>query len=173
MFAVRFDPNNVAEVLDQSEGNSVVPLKRGRTQEDDGDEMDDNNNAELEEEELEIQPTGSEKELDKEVENEEVEDDDVEMQGTEEVPKKHSSIMSRFTQTISLQDKIAKEEIIDAEQNLLQKEVPEHALEHIPQPAIVRDEFAQQISKEHKSVAWFNTAKVHYDNSMVKPFFFC
>lgn len=170
MFAVRFDPNNVAQVIDQSEGSSVVPLKRGRTQEDDGEEMDDNNKAELEEEELEIQPTSSEEELDKEVGIEEVEDDDVEMQGTEEIPKKHSSIMSRFTQTISLQDKIAKEEIIDGEQNVSQVEVPEHALEHIPQPAIVRDEYAQQISKEHKSVAWFNTAKVHYDNSMVKPF---
>lgn len=165
MFAVRFDPTAIVQETAVEEVKSSVPAKRSRAVDDDG--SDDEN-------EDEVGPLDEPSKEDEEPisSGEKDEESDIPMedgQEAPEVPKKHSSIMSRFNQTISLQDKIDPEEVVE-DQEVPRNDVPQKKLEQIPQPAIVRDTQSKQIASEHKSVAWLNTTKVHYDNSMVRPF---
>ncbi|QLQ81285.1 hypothetical protein HG537_0F00460 [Torulaspora globosa] len=152
MFAVRFDPNSVGQDVGEVGGNLSGSVKRTRDLDDDG--------SDEEEEEEEIVSEMAEKDdlgsSESDVEMEEI-----------EVPKKHSSIMSRFKQTISLQDQISSKEEVDGLETSAEHV---NALEQIPQPAIVRDRLSKQAANEHKSVAWLNTTKIHYNNTMVRPF---
>lgn len=180
MFAVRFDPNNVVQEVEEVERSPVLPVKRARAEEDESeDEEEDADELEAEDEDVkedEMEVTDKQEDVEEsgssssEEEIDENEEGEEEMQETEEVPMKHSSIMSRFNQTLSLQDKIAEGALSVTDEGELQDEIPQHALEQIPQPAIVRDEVANRTSNEHKSVAWLNASKVHYDSSMIKPF---
>lgn len=154
MFAVRFDPSRVVQEVAADEQNLSRPVKRPRDLDDEGsDDEEDVMPEEAENKRSESDASASS-------------DDDVEMEV--ELPKKHSSIMSRFKQTISLQDQISPSELVDGQE--ISEHVTGNALEQIPQPAIVRDRLSKQTASEHKSVAWLNTTKIHYDNSMVKPF---
>lgn len=167
MFAVRFDPNSVVEETVQEQEISSLPVKRSREEENESSEDSEEEvvNESLEEDEEEVsEDDGSSSSAAEDA------DGDVEMGEMQEMPKKHSSVMSRFKQTISLQDKISPDATVEEDGELQEEETAQKTLEQIPQPAIVRDHLSKQTASEHKSVAWLNTSKIHYDNSMVKPF---
>lgn len=180
MFAVRFDPNNISQVSDQDNGDSVIPLKRGRVQEEeeeDEPEMDDEvvdrvedqeNNKTIDE--IEQEDGDAKHQLSSSDVEAEANDEGEQEQAKVEVPKKHSSIMSRFTHTLSLQDRLPEENKVNERIEQFNNSAELHDLDKIPQPAVVRDNLQHQKSQDHKSVAWSNTDKFYYNNSMIKPF---
>lgn len=177
MFAVRFDPGKAELPVRQS----VVPLKRTAESEDEGsgderseDTLDSDEDAEASDNQE------SEQEAEQEAEHEQKQDQEQEPDEEldQEVPdtsailedhsKKHGSIMSRFQQTLKLQENLAEADL--AAEEMEEPDIETHGLEQIPQPAIVRNVHSGEAFEERKSVAWRNTTKVHYDNSMTKPF---
>ncbi|SCU77753.1 LANO_0A01178g1_1 [Lachancea nothofagi CBS 11611] len=83
---------------------------------------------------------------------------------------RHSSVFTRFKQTLSIQEKLKPSDMVESEDEKM--DVEHHDLVPIPQPAIVRGTqlSGEVASSESKSAAWLNTQKIQYDNSMVKPF---
>ncbi|SMN21597.1 similar to Saccharomyces cerevisiae YNR038W DBP6 Essential protein involved in ribosome biogenesis [Maudiozyma saulgeensis] len=188
MFAARFDPTKVFDNSqtndEQEQKNVMIPLKRSRDVESEGESEDEDEDEDEEEQESvtneadEVSDSESENESEHEetVANLENSDDDNDDDG------KHTLVMSRFHQTLSLQENIQKQAKKETD---LQKDtitdvqpsidtidtVETHELDYIPQPDIVRaDMTVKSAIEESHSTAWINTKKVFYDSTMIKPF---
>lgn len=86
-----------------------------------------------------------------------------------EIEQKHSSVISRFQKTLSLQPSISEFEGVEHDES---SDIVPHDLAPIPQPDVIRDD-VQKLSfstNADKSVAWQHTERIHYDNSMIKEF---
>lgn len=188
MFAARFDPTKALVEDDHQRGvpNQKFSINVKRSREDDSEEDEDEDEDEDEEEDEDIQEDEDIEENEDEEndgrrredreedskdehkisDNHETEDVDVTMADT-----RHSSVLSRFQKTISLQNRLSSSDIVTADKTE-EEDVEMHDLAPIPQPALVRDPklSTQASAAEYKSTAWLNTTKIHYDNSMVKPF---
>lgn len=192
MFAVRFDPKQLAETEPREETTTVaapiIPLKRTKHDEDEDNlehDIDEVDNEETAIEQLESEGISSESDDDSSDEENmhdhkymglgdafEANDDLDELEGDitpEEMGKSHSSVLSRFQKSMKLQNYVEAplDSVEDGEST--PDDGGEHALDNIPQPARVRNNAGQNLN-EHKSIAWLHTAKIHYDNSMVKAF---
>ncbi|CCC67105.1 hypothetical protein NCAS_0A05470 [Naumovozyma castellii] len=181
MFAVRFDPTKIVEEP-KNEPKKIIPLKRRKSVNDDGesDEEEEKEDEPVKADDEDI-PENEEhqSESDSEPEEESEPEPLIEDDTTLESEKKHTSVLSRFQQTISLQDKMHSSDLVpEKTENTADQEIEDedvdmdvHDLEHIPQPAVVRtSKEDKQSLKENKSIAWINTTKVHYDNTMIKPY---
>lgn len=181
MFAVRFDPAKVVATSATKETASILPLKRANSLDEQNDSsQDDYEDVNIESEvhkDIILDTSGNdfienEESVDTSDESMEIDlDDDDSKYDDEILAKKHTSVLSRFQQTITLQDRMLPADLVKNHLEMDgEEEVEQHPLEQIPQPAIIKTTHASQIPGEHKSVAWINAKKVHYDNSMVKPF---
>lgn len=90
---------------------------------------------------------------------------------------KHNVILSRFRQTLSLQDKLDELGSTTTATTKGEKEGTDnneaHPLTSIPQPAKVSDsEFLHHYTPKEltDSTAWLNTTRITYDSSMIRPF---
>ena len=90
---------------------------------------------------------------------------------------KHNVILSRFRQTLSLQDKLGELGSTTTATNKGEGEGADndtvHPLTGIPQPAKVSDsEFLHHYTHKElsDSTAWLNTTRITYDSSMIRPF---
>lgn len=187
MFAARFDPTQVFEATEEPQAAKVVPLKRTRSTEDDSDEEEEV--EEMKEEEPE-EPEEPEEVVEDANDDESASDEESESKGSSVSASedeagsgdddRHNTVMSRFHQTLSLQDKLKargltaeeeSEKAADGSAAVEQTEETTHALEQIPQPDVVNNsEVAKSAVAESRSTAWINTKRVYYDSSMVKPF---
>ncbi|CCH61954.1 hypothetical protein TBLA_0F04210 [Henningerozyma blattae CBS 6284] len=155
------------------------------------EEEEENMEEKLKEEVHEKNHSDKNKENTSESENESDEDGDVDMSNKpklenaqpdinpislDNISDKHTSVLSRFQQTLSLQGKIDASELVSENDDKEDKIASEyiHDLSQIPQPAIVRDITTEErkANDEHnsKSMAWINTTKIYYDNTMVKQY---
>ncbi|KAG0671774.1 ATP-dependent RNA helicase dbp6 [Maudiozyma exigua] len=187
MFAARFDPTAIVDTSSNNaniEKKKVIPLKRTRDVKSDSE--DGESDEEEEEEEIVIpqkkveEDTEGESEESVKNEDEELEENDNEENNEDIKDDKHTLVMSRFHQTLSLQERISEkdktsidttttqsESVIDGDTN----EENTHNLESIPQPDIVRaDKSVKNAIEESHLTAWINTKKVYYDNTMIKLF---
>lgn len=181
MFASRFDPTkvvvNITAAEDVSAKEVVLPLKRKRevVREDtkDGDESESESESTSESEDSEDNESSSESEADSEADSD---NDSAQVSENPEIDtdKKHSSILNRFQQTLSLQSSLKTSEKVDSEAENEDEDVSMqdvHSLTPIPQPAKVRDNTLKLLdSTMYKSTAWDSATKINYDNSMIKPF---
>lgn len=171
MFAVRFDPS----ALETPKEKPLVPQKRAAESDEEDDEVQES------EDELKEEPAKQkdESENESEDESEDVSEDEPEdkpeihgnsndQDGSEVPSKKHDSVISRFQQTLKLQEKLPENNLAVEEKE--DSDIDTHPLEQIPQPAKVKSTHSSEAFEERKSIAWRNTKKVHYDNQMVKPF---
>lgn len=176
MFAVRFDPAKVVATSAVKETASILPLKRANSLDEESDSFQDDHEEVTEVDKdiildtsanvyLEDGESGDASDKSMEVD---LDDDGIEY-NDEILAKKHTSVLSRFQQTINLQDRMSPGDLTTNELEMA-AEPEQHPLEQIPQPAIVRTNSFAQTPGEHKSAAWINADKVHYDNSMSKPF---
>lgn len=184
MFAARFDPTAIVDTSSNNENvekKKIISLKRTRDIESDGEDEE----VEEEEEEIVIPQKKIEEEPEEsesESEEDESEDEDINQENNEvEEDDKHTLVMSRFHQTLSLQEKIPDKDktLIAAatttqSDSIIGKDTNEentHDLESIPQPDIVRtDKSVKNAIEESHLTAWINTKKVYYNNTMIKPF---
>ncbi|CAR27234.1 ZYRO0C12012p [Zygosaccharomyces rouxii] len=181
MFAVRFDPSEAQLPKEKP----LVPQKRAAESDEDSDEVQESQDESQDESEDESEDEPEDKSEDKsedelqeepDIQNddqkqfqEDAQDQDAQDQDTSEShSKKHDSVISRFQQTLKLQEKLPQTNLV-AEENE-DSDTEAHPLEQIPQPAKVRNTDSGEAFEERKSIAWRNTTKVHYDNHMVKPF---
>lgn len=182
MFAARFDPTAIVDTSSNNENvekKKVISLKRTRDIESDGEE------EELEEEEEEIvipqKKVEQESEESEGEDEEESEDEEINQENNTGVDDdKHTLVMSRFHQTLSLQEKIPEKDKTSVDTTTTQSESVidnntneenTHDLGSIPQPDIVRtDKSVKNAIEESHLTAWINTKKVYYNNSMIKPF---
>ncbi|GAV53226.1 hypothetical protein ZYGR_0AI05100 [Zygosaccharomyces rouxii] len=166
MFAVRFDPSE-AELPKEK---PLVPQKRAAESDDDSDEVQESEDESQEPERQKDESEDESEDKSREKLPEEPEgQEDVQNQDTSDIhSKKHDSVISRFQQTLKLQEKLPQANLIDEEKEASDTEA--RPLEQIPQPAKVRNTHSGEAFEERKSIAWRNTTKVHYDNQMVKPF---
>ncbi|GMM55958.1 putative ATP-dependent RNA helicase [Maudiozyma humilis] len=187
MFAARFDPTQVFEATEEPQAAKVVPLKRTRSTEDDSDdeeEVEETKEEEPEEEPEEVAEDTNDGESES-ASDEESESKSSSASASEDAAgsgddDRHNTVMSRFHQTLSLQDKLKargltaeeeSEKAADGSAAAEQTEETTHALEQIPQPDVVNNsEVAKSAVAESRSTAWINTKRVYYDSSMVKPF---
>ncbi|CCK69783.1 putative ATP-dependent RNA helicase DBP6 KNAG_0D00300 [Huiozyma naganishii CBS 8797] len=155
--------------LKRRRGGAQVRDQRGKEESEDGEGLEESEDDPSESSDF------SEIEVDEvdEVEVDEVEVDEVEVDGS--ASRKHGSVLSRFQNSVVLQDQattvVPTENSEDASAAAVTEDTTLHPLENIPQPAIVRPTLKPEItSAHHKSLAFVNTTKVIYDNSMVKPY---
>ena len=202
MFAARFDPTQVFEATEEPQVTKVVPLKRTRSNEDDSDEeeeeekVEENQEDEIAEKENKsadesADESANESANESEDESEDKSEDKLISTSKADTTKeqnvepasdddKHNAVMSRFHQTLSLQDKLKArgltaeedtEETAEGEASKDNTDENTYALEQIPQPEVVRTaDAAKSAVAESRSTAWINTKRVYYDSSMVKPF---
>ena len=187
MFAARFDPTQVFEATEELQAAKVVPLKRTRSTEDDSDEEEEVEETKEEEPEEPEEPeevvedaNDEESESGSDEESESKSESASEDEAGSGDDDRHNTVMSRFHQTLSLQDKLKargltaeeeSEKVADGSAAVEQTEETTHALEQIPQPDVVNNsEVAKSAVAESRSTAWINTKRVYYDSSMVKPF---
>ncbi|EDO18756.1 hypothetical protein Kpol_1028p29 [Vanderwaltozyma polyspora DSM 70294] len=175
MFAVRFDPSQLVEESVEDEApKKVIPLKRSKSDEEDESSEEETESSE-DEEEKEKEEVADEDSMD--VDDESSGDDDEEAEEGEvdaasDHPDKHNSVMSRFQQTLALQDKMDSESLVNENEEVNDENIVEsHNLERIPQPAKVKESaVAPAAVSQYKSAAWLNTETIHYDSSMVRKF---
>lgn len=174
MFASRFDPSQLdtsaastpEETIRPTSG-AIVPLKRQASGSDDEDDdfLQDSN---------ESSSTSSEEDEDRmQIEYGTDEEDSSEAEGKESKPGTHSTVLSRFKQTVSLQDKLNVSDIAgnNEDESLEDDTASTHQLTQIPQPEFVRNPMnLNRNSLQFKSTGWLNTEKIYYDNSLIKPF---
>ncbi|AMD22551.1 HHL219Wp [Eremothecium sinecaudum] len=164
MFAARFDPNSYNEQVN-TESVPIIPIKRVHEDDDDNDSSlsdDEENNKEeaSSNSESESEQDAIEDNHDEAVNNE--------TSDSENLHSKHHAVLSRFQQTISLQDKINnKDEVADDKKDDESNFI--HDIAPIPQPEKVKN-LRRVDTYEHKLTAWKNTTMVHYKNSEVKAF---
>ncbi|AJP41363.1 Dbp6p [Saccharomyces cerevisiae YJM1078] len=174
MFASRFDPSQLtAPAASAPEGivgttpPAIVPLKRQATESDneeygshqDSDESS-NSSSEEDEDRMQVDYGASEEDL-SEVEEE------------ESKPSTHSTVLSRFKQTVSLQERLGASDIAESkeDESIEDEAASTHQLKQIPQPEFVKNPMNLNTnSLQFKSTGWLNTEKIYYDNSLIKPF---
>lgn len=174
MFAVRFDPSEA----EFNEEKPLVPQKRAAESDEDSDEVQESEKEspkpeeqedDLEDKSEEDSGEDSKDESESESNREFEKQKNAEIQDTSELhSKKHDSVLSRFQQTLKLQEKLPHTDLVAEKEEASDTEA--HPLEQIPQPAKVRNTHSGEAFEERKSIAWRNTTKVYYDNQMVKPF---
>lgn len=165
MFAARFDPSKTELLVE----HTVVPLKRAADSEEESDEESDEEN-EMHENSVDESDKEKKEEEDEESNQHEQPQDNIQehiSSDWDQISRKHGSVLSRFQQMLELQDKLPETDLFTEE---VEPESNIHPLEQIPQPAIVKNLHSAEAFGERKSVAWRNTIKIHYDNSMIKPF---
>lgn len=193
MFAARFDPTKVVR-----EEPKIIPQKRAIPDDVEGSDSDQDIEDGVEVGAVSKEQSGTDvtttravdgkSESDSESESESESDSDDEMNfdmggsssssDDDEVSSKdadvdddgkHTSVLSRFKKTLSIQDKISALE--EANTQDIPEDGEAHDLAQIPQPAVVRDKKLQvKDISEMKNTAFRDTRKVHYDNSMTKSF---
>lgn len=170
MFAQRFDPNAVVEQkLPVIKPKPLIPAKRARKEVAVEVEDEDESGSESESE------SESGVESESESDNEDIEEAQ-EAQESHDVevdkPEKFNSVLHRFQQTISLQDKLK----VDDEEEPEEDSTNVHDLEQIPQPE--RTPFTHE-DKENRiaatnlakiDAAFMSTQRIIYDKDNVKPF---
>ncbi|CAI1696740.1 hypothetical protein SEUBUCD646_0N03530 [Saccharomyces eubayanus] len=183
MFASRFDPTQLSSAAPvtvtpeepvKAAPEAIVPLKRQATasdsESDDGtDESSDESSGEGSDNDDRMQVDYGVSEEDSSEEEKEEKDNHEE----EDTPSTHTTVLSRFKQTVSLQDKLDASDIVGTkeDESLEENATPPHQLEQIPQPEFVKNPMnLNRNSSEYKSTGWLNTERVFYDNSMTKPF---
>ncbi|CAI4036137.1 hypothetical protein SMKI_14G3560 [Saccharomyces mikatae IFO 1815] len=174
MFASRFDPSQLtAPVASAPEkavkppSQSIVPLKRQATGSDDEEDdfrqdSDEGSNVSSEDDDDRMQVTYGTSE-----------EDSSEAEEKENISSTHNTVLSRFKQTVSLQDKLSASDIAEKKEgeSLEDEAVSTHQLEQIPQPDFVKNPMnLNRNSLDFKSTGWLNTEKIFYDNSMIRPF---
>ncbi|CAB4255426.1 similar to Saccharomyces cerevisiae YNR038W DBP6 Essential protein involved in ribosome biogenesis [Maudiozyma barnettii] len=185
MFAARFDPTKIVDSSqtneEQEQKKTVIPLKRTRDVESESEEEDEHEDESEEQDKEETAKNEISEVSDSENESEpEVEDNTPIEDGDDD---KHTLVMSRFHQTLSLQESIQKYDKTSENDSKITTNsdlqpsfdnadnVATHELEFIPQPDIVRaDKTMKSAIEESHSTAWINTKKVYYDNTMIKQF---
>ena len=173
MFAQRFDPNaiveeNVEVKVPVIKPRPLIPAKRSRKEV----TIEKNEESEVESSEAEISESEAESEAESEVEEEK---EDIEKDVDMENPEKFNSVLNRFQQTISLQDKldVNNEDKNDQEEEV---DIQVHDLEQIPQPE--RTPFTHEDRESRMAAtniakidaAFMSTQRIIYDKDMTKPF---
>ncbi|CAI4772249.1 CCT_1a_G0047840.mRNA.1.CDS.1 [Saccharomyces cerevisiae] len=174
MFASRFDPSQLtAPVASAPEGiagttpPAIVPLKRQATESDNEEygshqDSDESSNSSSEEDEDRMQ-----------VDYGASEEDSSEVEEEESKPSTHSTVLSRFKQTVSLQERLGASDIAESkeDESIEDEAASTHQLKQIPQPEFVKNPMnLNRNSLQFKSTGWLNTEKIYYDNSLIKPF---
>lgn len=175
MFAARFDPTKVTENVLTAEVTQIkeptVPQKRKRDAEtdDEGSGEDDASSSE---------DDASSSEDDSDTISEQDENKVASVAPTEtsqqSVDAKHSSVLNRFQQTLSLQGALSASDKVSSDNDVHDEDVSMkdvHSLTPIPQPAKVTNEALKLLDPStYKSTAWDAATKIHYDSKMVKQF---
>lgn len=180
MFAARFDPTKISsvEVTEHSDVNekpdTLLPQKRSREtvanpiEPEDDSEADDSAAEEgpesdkTEEKEFDEDSSDSDNELPGKSEEED--------NASNDETDKHTSVLNRFKQTLSLQDQLGSANTEEEpDKDVEMKDV--HSLTPIPQPAKVRDSSLRSLdASSYKAAAWDSATKIHYNNAQVKHF---
>ncbi|CDO95650.1 unnamed protein product [Kluyveromyces dobzhanskii CBS 2104] len=177
MFAARFDPTKIATNATETAAPPVkefaLPQKRRR--ETKSDETGDEGTSDQESDEESDKE--SDEQLDDAVETHgETSENEANQSETSEQPldTRHSSVLNRFQQTLSLQDALSSSDKVERNTEEEDKDVSSkdvHSLTPIPQPARVTDRSMRLLDPStYKSTAWDTATKIHYSSTMIKDF---
>ncbi|KAL6950154.1 hypothetical protein ACO0QE_000830 [Hanseniaspora vineae] len=201
MFAARFVPGTVESAANKKnvEGSvpkKVLPLKRSREtvkkDNDDEESTDDESGGEesniamdgyKQGKELSEQDSIAKNTTENKFNNQNIDtaiNSNSAINNTEDsLDSKHSSVLSRFKQTLTIQDELQKKKEITnlGEESNIEQGIEEdsnvvlHDLAPIPQPAKVYSNTHDSAAslKLDTSTAWSHTTKIIYDNEMIKP----
>ncbi|CAI4050501.1 putative ATP-dependent RNA helicase DBP6 SKDI_14G3600 [Saccharomyces kudriavzevii IFO 1802] len=174
MFASRFDPSQLKAAVTAAPEKTVkptpqaiVPLKRQAT----GPASEDDDASDQESDDSSEKNAGNDDRM--QVVSGASEEESSEVEDEESKPSTHNTVLSRFKQTVSLQDRLDASDVVggSGDEVLEDDTVPSHKLEQIPQPELVKNPMnLNRNSLEHKSAGWLDTERIFYDNSMTKPF---